>query len=244
MGDPATDGERHRKHLAAVPRREHPRAAAGRAGRERSARAEGRERRDRRRGERERRAVEYVVFPDEGHGFTKRENSITASNAYRDVPGQVPEAGSGVSRMEAVGGWRLAVSAEAFMRNLLSAISILLFSHVHAECDLTAAQAPRDDTCARAWMDENLHANDLLSIGTHNSYKAAIPDAELAQLRARSTRRRDRARLLASPLTEAARCMARASWSSTSITIRRAVASPIRSGPRTLGPACRRCTCR
>ena len=26
--------------------------------------------------------VEYVVFPDEGHGFTKRENKITASNAY------------------------------------------------------------------------------------------------------------------------------------------------------------------
>ena len=26
--------------------------------------------------------VEYVVFPDEGHGFTKRENRITASNAF------------------------------------------------------------------------------------------------------------------------------------------------------------------
>ncbi len=26
--------------------------------------------------------VEYVVFPDEGHGFAKRENRITASNAY------------------------------------------------------------------------------------------------------------------------------------------------------------------
>ena len=74
------------------------------------------------------------------------------------------------------------------MRSLFAGISILLFSHVHAECDLTAAQAPQDDTCARAWMDENLHVNDLLSVGTHNSYKAAIPDAELAQLRARSTR--------------------------------------------------------
>ena len=37
-------------------------------------------------------------------------------------------------------------------------------------------------------MDENLHVNDLLSIGTHNSYKTAIPDAEMAQLRARSSR--------------------------------------------------------
>ncbi|MBL8272075.1 alpha/beta hydrolase family protein, partial [Steroidobacter sp.] len=26
--------------------------------------------------------VEYVLFPDEGHGFTKRENTITASEAY------------------------------------------------------------------------------------------------------------------------------------------------------------------
>ena len=26
--------------------------------------------------------VEYIVFPDEGHGFKKRENRITASEAY------------------------------------------------------------------------------------------------------------------------------------------------------------------
>ena len=26
--------------------------------------------------------VEYLVFPDEGHGFRKRENHITASDAY------------------------------------------------------------------------------------------------------------------------------------------------------------------
>lgn len=26
--------------------------------------------------------AEYVVFPDEGHGFTKRENKIKASDAY------------------------------------------------------------------------------------------------------------------------------------------------------------------
>ena len=58
--------------------------------------------------------------------------------------------------------------------------------HADAECDPTTWQAPRDPKCARAWMDENLHVNDLLSIGTHNSYKGAIPDAEMAQLRARS----------------------------------------------------------
>jgi dipeptidyl aminopeptidase/acylaminoacyl peptidase len=26
--------------------------------------------------------VEYIVFPNEGHGFTKRENRITASDAF------------------------------------------------------------------------------------------------------------------------------------------------------------------
>jgi dipeptidyl aminopeptidase/acylaminoacyl peptidase len=26
--------------------------------------------------------VEYVLFPDEGHGFAKRENRIAASEAY------------------------------------------------------------------------------------------------------------------------------------------------------------------
>ncbi|MBY0251706.1 MAG: prolyl oligopeptidase family serine peptidase, partial [Methylobacterium organophilum] len=26
--------------------------------------------------------VEYIVFPDEGHGFQRRENRITASDAY------------------------------------------------------------------------------------------------------------------------------------------------------------------
>ena len=28
--------------------------------------------------------------------------------------------------------------------------------------------------CARAWMDVNLHLNDLMTVGTHNSYKQAI----------------------------------------------------------------------
>jgi hypothetical protein len=77
------------------------------------------------------------------------------------------------------------------MRPLLATAALLLLvqqTFADTECDLTAAQAPSDERCARAWMDENLHVNDLLSIGTHNSYKAAIPDAELVQLRARSSR--------------------------------------------------------
>lgn len=76
------------------------------------------------------------------------------------------------------------------MRYVLAATVLLSIAPVHADttCDLKAAQAPDDANCARAWMDENLRVNDLLSVGTHNSYKSAIPDAEMAQLRARSTR--------------------------------------------------------
>jgi hypothetical protein len=74
------------------------------------------------------------------------------------------------------------------MRTLFAAGLLLLISQARADCDVTTWQAPRDEQCAREWMDENLHVNDLLSIGTHNSYKMAIPDAEMAQLRARSSR--------------------------------------------------------
>jgi hypothetical protein len=76
------------------------------------------------------------------------------------------------------------------MRQVLAALLLLSLAQARAstECDLEAAQAPAEETCARAWMDENLHVNDLLSVGTHNSYKAAIPEAELAQIRTRSPR--------------------------------------------------------
>jgi hypothetical protein len=45
----------------------------------------------------------------------------------------------------------------------------------------TAAAAGRN--CARAWMDANLKLNDLMSVGSHNSYKTAMPPAVLAGLR-------------------------------------------------------------
>jgi hypothetical protein len=32
--------------------------------------------------------------------------------------------------------------------------------------------------CATRWMDENLRLNDLMTVGTHNSYKRAIPPAD------------------------------------------------------------------
>jgi hypothetical protein len=28
--------------------------------------------------------------------------------------------------------------------------------------------------CSQAWMDANLHVNDIVTVGTHNSYKQAI----------------------------------------------------------------------
>jgi hypothetical protein len=31
------------------------------------------------------------------------------------------------------------------------------------------------DACARVWMDRSLRMNDLTAVGTHNSYKLAIP---------------------------------------------------------------------
>lgn len=46
-----------------------------------------------------------------------------------------------------------------------------------------AAQAGPD--CAEAWIDRNLGINDVQAIGTHNSYKRAIPTDELAAHRAR-----------------------------------------------------------
>lgn len=53
-------------------------------------------------------------------------------------------------------------------------------------CDLSAAdvRAAGGDACARAWMDQNLRMNDLTAVGTHNSYKLAIPAAELGAMTA------------------------------------------------------------
>jgi hypothetical protein len=48
-----------------------------------------------------------------------------------------------------------------------------------APCDLAASDAARSH-CAGAWMDRHLHLNDVLAIGTHNSYKQRLPDDEFA----------------------------------------------------------------
>jgi len=48
-------------------------------------------------------------------------------------------------------------------------------------CEPTAADVGKagGDPCARAWMDQSLRMNDIAVVGTHNSYKLAIPKAEL-----------------------------------------------------------------
>ncbi len=51
-------------------------------------------------------------------------------------------------------------------------------------CNLAAADAAHAGPgCARAWMDRNLKLNDILAVGTHNSYKTAIPPAVFALIR-------------------------------------------------------------
>lgn len=55
-----------------------------------------------------------------------------------------------------------------------------------AGCDLSAADArAAGPGCARAWMDRNLKLNDILTIGTHNSYKTTIPPAVMALIEQR-----------------------------------------------------------
>ncbi|MFZ0270083.1 phosphatidylinositol-specific phospholipase C1-like protein, partial [Caulobacter sp.] len=53
-----------------------------------------------------------------------------------------------------------------------------------APCSLQAKDAASagPPACARAWMDASLRLNDLTAVGTHNSYKLAIPAEELAAM--------------------------------------------------------------
>lgn len=59
-----------------------------------------------------------------------------------------------------------------------------------AACDLRAASASAAEAklagCGVKWIDENVAINQLQSMGTHNSYKEAIPDIEMAQIRDRN----------------------------------------------------------
>jgi hypothetical protein len=72
------------------------------------------------------------------------------------------------------------------MRILTGAVTALLLSAAPAAaaCNLDAPDAASaGPDCAHAWMDRNLHLNDLVTVGTHNSYKAAMPAPIMALLK-------------------------------------------------------------
>ncbi|WP_336966517.1 Ca2+-dependent phosphoinositide-specific phospholipase C [Sphingobium aquiterrae] len=81
-------------------------------------------------------------------------------------------------------------------RNLLAAAlpALALFAGgadaappARTACKLDAVDAgAAGPGCAEAWMDRNLRVNDLFTVGTHNSYKQAIPPADHAIIAARS----------------------------------------------------------
>lgn len=62
----------------------------------------------------------------------------------------------------------------------------LMLSALNCVPSANDVRAAGGDACAAAWMDGALRVNDLTAVGTHNSYKLAIPEAELAALVARN----------------------------------------------------------
>lgn len=70
----------------------------------------------------------------------------------------------------------------------LSAVLVLLaggcVASAGGSCDLAAADAAHAGKgCERAWMNRNLKLNDLMSVGSHNSYKTEIPAPVMALFR-------------------------------------------------------------
>ena len=72
------------------------------------------------------------------------------------------------------------------LRRLLWLFALAGCADAWAECNSGTPDFPAGEECARQWIDSNVRLNDLTSIGTHNSYKLAIPAPELALLRKRS----------------------------------------------------------
>jgi Phosphoinositide phospholipase C, Ca2+-dependent len=61
----------------------------------------------------------------------------------------------------------------------------LLATTAAAACDPHAPDAAKAGKgCAQAWMDRNLHLNDILTMGTHNSYHVRTPEKVMALIRA------------------------------------------------------------
>jgi len=70
------------------------------------------------------------------------------------------------------------------MRWAAAMLGVTSLGMAQTPCDLAAASPDRAGaSCQRAWMDANLKLNDLLMVGTHNSYKEAMPASLMALLR-------------------------------------------------------------
>lgn len=67
---------------------------------------------------------------------------------------------------------------------LIAASMLLAIPSVQA-CNLHATDA-KASGCPQKWMNANLRLNDILTVGTHNSYKQAIPPALLAKIASQS----------------------------------------------------------
>ncbi|HTQ15519.1 MAG TPA: phosphatidylinositol-specific phospholipase C1-like protein [Rhizomicrobium sp.] len=73
------------------------------------------------------------------------------------------------------------------MKALAFAAALLVATPALAACDLSAPNAAKAGPgCARAWLDANLHMNDILTVGTHNSYKQAIDPKIMKLIASRS----------------------------------------------------------
>jgi membrane-associated phospholipid phosphatase len=71
------------------------------------------------------------------------------------------------------------------------------------KCNVAAADASgAGPGCQRAWIDRNLKLNDLVTVGTHNSYKTEVPAAVLALIRAAAPDRADELDYRHRPLSE------------------------------------------
>jgi membrane-associated phospholipid phosphatase len=74
---------------------------------------------------------------------------------------------------------------------------------IASRCNLEAADAAGAGAdCQRAWMDRNLKLNDLVTVGTHNSYKTEIPAPVLALIRSVAPDRADEIDYRHRPLSE------------------------------------------
>jgi hypothetical protein len=77
----------------------------------------------------------------------------------------------------------MSFNARPFLAALLVGAATLAagpaFAKAPSTCRLDAPDsAGAGAGCAGAWMDRNLRMNDILTVGTHNSYKHAIPPAD------------------------------------------------------------------